>query len=374
MPSDDKEEFYNRALSRLIAFKGGKQKGLIGLEIEVEGKALFTAPFKYWVCHNDGSLRETDGHPPQEYVLKEPLSYDEVTNALRYLEGKLKEAGSSVVLSNRTSVHVHINCQDMTLKELYCYVLFYLIFEEVLVDWAGPERAGNLFCLRAKDSQYYIEMLESVLKKGSFKDWREDVRYAACNVASIPKFGSLEFRALRGTVDINLIQTWIKILLVLKDKAAEYESPIDIVEDFNQLGPLPFFRQTFAREEVIRNALGSTSNLSAKLWDGLRMMRDVAYCIDPWKKSLPKKSTEEESQVNNQQLVVMDIIQTPWGPKDIRRKTSGGNWRIRDYDRETYQVGLPYYYTVPSGQEMLYFMDENTFLHEFIRLETREII
>lgn len=293
MTPKDIEFFYNRRISQVVNFKSGLLKGDIGLEIECEGTHLFNSPFSYWTCHADGSLRETGGHPPIEYVLKAPLPVPEVKEALEYLSSKLKEAGSKLVKSNRTSVHVHVNCQQLTIRELYCFLCMYLIFEELLVDWSGPERAGNLFCLRAKDSGFYINMLEGAIKNQSFKQWREDFRYSACNVASITKFGSLEFRSMQGTVNVEEIQTWVEILMMIKNVSLEYDNPIDIVEEFTTIGPLPFFKKIFKHDEF-RKLFERVDGLSGKLWDGLRLMRDVAYCCE-WKPYIKKKQTKMTS-------------------------------------------------------------------------------
>lgn len=361
MTDSEQEPFYNRPLSKIIDFRSGRQTGLIGLEIEAEGKQLVTETFKYWSCHTDNSLRETDGHPAREYVLRQPLSYEDVVKALDYLERKLVQAESSLVFSSRTSVHVHLNCQAYTVKQLYCFILLYLVFEEVFIDWASPERAGNLFCLRAKDSDFYVQMLESVLKQQSFKSWREDLRYSACNVNSIVKFGSLEFRALRGTIDSNLILTWIRLLCIIQEQAEKYDNPIEIVEDFNRLGPLPFFKKILQDDKTI-GLFSNMPNLSGKLWSGLRMMRDVAYTVDPWEKFKPKKNEQERSEETEKETsgLIRDGQRFYFNGRDYYIQTSYNstrlnNWHFRSLMNEHYQkeipVGYTLYYITPEGWE-----------------------
>lgn len=320
--SNPKKDWYNDKVPKVLnLMPTKKQSGLIGLEIEVEGKNLFTSPFSFWSCHQDGSLRAVGDHLPQEYVLKKPLGVEEVEKALNYLDRKLKEAGSEIQLSNRTSVHVHVNCQKLTFRQVYTYILLYMIFEEVLIDWAGPERAGNLFCLRAKDSEYYIQMLESVLKTGKFAAWKEDLRYSACNVASMIKFGSLEFRALKGTVDMKMIMTWVEMLVHLLEESKTYDNPIEIEEKFTRIGPLPFFQQTFKSRKDLRELLENSSyGISGKLWDGLRMMRDVAHKCE-WEKPEKKEEPHEEnwgtSPINR--FKRGSVVQhSYWGVKAVR--------------------------------------------------------
>lgn len=350
----DKEEFYNRKLSRAMAFKHGKTKGDIGLEIECEGTHLFRTPFKFWSCHEDGSLRSQGDHLPVEYVLKAPLPKDQVRPALEYLAEKLKEAKSKIIHSTRTSVHVHVNCQDMTIRELYCYLGLYMILEELLVEWSGPDRAGNLFCLRAKDSDFYVKMLESVLKDKNFKSWRDDYRYAACNVASIPKFGSLEFRSMKGTVDTETIATWVDLLWHIKQVAGTYDNPIEMVEDFVTIGPLPFFRKVFPDPKV-RSLFDNIQGMSGKLWDGLRLFRDVAYTVD-WKKPLEKKSPEEENEVEAFRYRAGDVYPIP---------NTDQTRIVEARDHGTYTVTDEWYgsrrsYRIPNEHVLYYVRNEET--------------
>jgi hypothetical protein len=313
-----KDHFYNEKLSNVIGFT--KQTGEIGLEIECEGRNLFYTPFTWWTTHDDHSLRAVDDHKPVEYVLKVPVSEADLHKALMYLARKLKDSQSEISESTRTSVHVHVNCQDMTIRELYCYICLYLIFEELLVDFSGPNRAGNLFCLRAKDSEFFIQMLESVLKNSNFKQWKEDYRYTACNVNSILKFGSLEFRSMRGCVDIEAIETWVSLLLCIKKASNKYESPIEIFEDFTSLGPLPFFKKTFKNN--LAELYENVPRLSHKLWDGARLMRDVAYACK-WDKGKKKEHQEEVKYRVGDAYTVLDKVCTV-------QAVQGNKWYVRD--------------------------------------------
>lgn len=347
-----KEHFYNKSINKVVGF-GIKQEGMIGLEIECEGTHLFTTPFKYWACHQDNSLRAVKDHAPVEYVLSKPLDPPEIKKALEYLESKLKQAGSSVIHSNRTSVHVHINCQKLTVRQLYCFILLYIIFEEALIDWCSPERAGNLFTLRAKDSDYYITLLEAALKNENFRGWSENVRYAACNVASIPKFGSLEFRALKGTVDIELITNWMSMLLNIMDQSLKYDNPVQIVEEFTRIGPLPFFRKIFASDKL-RSLLELQTGLSGKLWDGLRMMRDVAYTVEWLPPQKKKESTNQKSQEK-------PLVKTGQIIDDMMvRHKRAGPWFVMTY--EDYQLGgqTGHHFNIPHNHTM-YYTNESQF-------------
>lgn len=283
----NKNKLYNIPL--MDAFQGRikakRQKGEIGLEIECEGLNLVTAMVDYWLCHQDNSLRAVKDHMPQEYVLRHPIDRKEVPKALKYLNAKLRDAGSELVYSHRTSVHVHVNCQTLTIKEICQFWCLYTIFEEILVAFSGPDRPGNLFCLTSKQAEYQVKVFEDAIRQDNYTElFNDNIRYTSGNLASLGKFGSFEFRSMRGTVDEKLIQTWVDILLVLKDQALTYSDPQEIVKDFQRLNAEAFLRQTFSSRPDLLVIFQAYPDRHKILWDGLRLMRDVAYAIPTWEK------------------------------------------------------------------------------------------
>ena len=296
VPVAKKVPFYNHKLVDLLPRMGAKAvKGEIGVEIECEGTHLFDAPIQYWACHPDGSLRPTDGHPPVEYVLKKPLDRAEVTAALTYLTSKLKQAGSQVRNSHRSSVHVHLNCQQMNLREILNVVCMYLFFEHSLVEFSGQERVGNLFCLRAKDAQYWVRNIVEGLRSGNFAGvYHENYRYTSCNTASLAKFGSLEFRSMRGTVDQELIQNWIDLLCHIKDKAAEFQTPLQMYEMYSTMEPMEFFRHIFRSKPNLQRLLSETACLESGMNEGSIFVRDIAYAIEEWSTVAPPPKAKPE--------------------------------------------------------------------------------
>ena len=122
--------------------------GDIGVEIEVEGIGI-PAARKYWSNEEDGSLKGES----REFVLKEPSTLEGVKDALGYLDALYTANETTVHDSVRAGVHIHINCQKLTMTQLYNFMVVYLILENVLVKWCGNYRQGNLFCLKASDAE-----------------------------------------------------------------------------------------------------------------------------------------------------------------------------------------------------------------------------
>ena len=177
-------------------------KGDVGLEIEVEGTNLPLHVEGFTRVH-DGSLR---GPETGEYIFASPCNLRETKKRLKNLLTEYENHATIIDTSYRTSTHVHINMQEDDMVTVYNMIILYLIFEDYLVKYCGEDREGNLFCLRMRDAEALLPML---LRAASSRSWsalsNEWLRYAAINVCALSKFGSLEFRSMRGTDDLDAI-------------------------------------------------------------------------------------------------------------------------------------------------------------------------
>lgn len=254
--------------------------GEIGLEIEVEGnKFKKEAIHKNWKYVHDGSLRGADN---AEYVLKKPLLFSEVPAALDGLWAMMKDFGSVLDVSNRTSVHVHLNCQEFYVDRLATFIGLYITFEEILTNWCGDHRVGNLFCLRAKDAPAIAsEVIQYIRADGNYP-LAEGLHYGGLNLHALSKFGSLEIRTLRGATDVATIKTWVNYLEILYKRSKDFNSPDDVCAMFSREGPAQFFEQIFGlRAAELREGAGmSINDVTDSLYEGIRIAQDVLYCRD----------------------------------------------------------------------------------------------
>ncbi len=256
-----------------------KTEGDLGIEIEVEGKNLPNMT-KYWRNEHDGSLR---GEENKEYVLRTPGSLEEVKKALDYLEAQWVKNNTRIDDTVRAGVHVHVNCQKLTMVELYNFFTVYLIVEELLIKYCGKYREGNLFCLRAKDADYILSAIRTAAQQKSFRNnfHTDTLRYAAMNVKALGDYGSLEFRSMRSTRDLNVVYKWAEILLGLREVSKTFESPQHIVESFSFDGPDVFLKKVFG--ENLPLLTDGVDNIHERLYSGVRLAQDIAYNID-WQK------------------------------------------------------------------------------------------
>lgn len=204
------------------------QQGLLGVEIEVEAEDALPMEVAAWKVERDGSLR---GAHATEYVLEKPLSLPATMTAIADLRKALEPV--KLTWSFRTSVHVHVNVLNMTKQQLDCFIYSYLLLEEVLVAFCGKHREGNRFCLRVRDAENLVHELSRFIGSKEFTFPNRDVyRYSSINLDALRKFGSLEFRGMRGTIDRDVLDVWVNALVRLRSFSMKYRTIHEISDTF----------------------------------------------------------------------------------------------------------------------------------------------
>jgi hypothetical protein len=263
------------------------KNGEVGIEIEMEGHRINQIqPDKYWHATHDGSLRGDS----VEFVLKQPATRLGVPPRLAYLGNLLKKKEINFEDSGRAGVHVHVNCQDLQMREVYQFLTMYLIFENMLVHWCGEGRENNLFCLRTQDAPALLHTLRMVAKD---HDWHffatDEHRYASVNLKALTTYGSLEFRAMRSTNDMSQIQAWVNILLKIKDACLDYGGPHEIVEALSFESTRGFFDRILGDTPVQYN--------HRDMMVGVRHAQFIAYAEMDWDLDEVHVYLEEEEEV-----------------------------------------------------------------------------
>ncbi len=256
----------------------------VGIEIEVEGTNLPRRGLKGWAIHEDGSLRGESA----EYVFAGPATRDDIDVRLAAFAKAIE--GVQINQSYRTSFHVHVNQQDVKLKDIYTQILLYTIWEDVLGEQCGQERVGNLFALRAKDAEFYLERLLFAAQQDHLMHLNTpDLRYTAVNPMALFNHGTLEYRSMRGTTDIKLIRQWVDLLLALKDASINnFETPLTMVQDVSTLGPDGFAKKVFTPDQISLFGKGWQD----KVVEGTRLVQHIAHA-NP-NKWAPEPKTKEK--------------------------------------------------------------------------------
>lgn len=227
--------------------------GEYGIEIECEGKGIQAIDSKTWTSEPDGSLRGNYPESACEFVLKKPILFKNVEAAIDELIGH--QANAEFNFSFRTSVHIHMNVQDLTSTQLYNLIYTYLLLEQPLVNYCGDSRKANRFCLRLRDAEGMMEILTNLFRTGHQHLRRipaDHMRYASINLEAFKKYGSIEFRAMRGTMDKAIILPWVQMLNSIKLYAMEMENPKAIHDEFRAYGSVGFLNKVVGPENTQR--------------------------------------------------------------------------------------------------------------------------
>lgn len=268
----EKVEYADTLLERIFPW-GRFPKGEVGIEVEVEGGPWPQGTITNWHPHPDGSLRNGG----IEYVIRQPVMRDRVRPALETLKTALE--GANKVFSYRTSIHVHVNVQDLTVRQWVNFIALFCIFEESLVAAVGPERAGNKFCLRLKDAdEPLLRVIDGLKAQNLNPHINGDLKYASMNVKATRTHGTLEFRAMRGNLDTEFIVDWVDVLVGFKDAAKGVNSPTVFVEELSLLGPAAFADKYLPRKNSVTSLVLGQPALNAELYGGVRIAQDLAYC------------------------------------------------------------------------------------------------
>lgn len=251
---------------------------LYGVEIEVEGERLPTNLSSVWRVERDDSLKTEEAW---EYVTPTPLNLDGVKNALDYLNLAYKAHNSVVYDSIRAGVHVHMNVQDWNVKQLFTFAISYYLIEDLLINFCGEGREGNLFCLRAKDAEFVIFRLLKTLKEKNFKYLNNDIiRYSSLNYCSLFKYGSLEFRGMRGTGDLDLIYQWVEIINDLREASLTFDDPIHVISSMSGDGELQFLKRILPNKYELFTEI---PEMEKSIREASRRVQMLAFSTD-WSK------------------------------------------------------------------------------------------
>jgi len=212
-------------------------KDAFGVEIEVEPKpnvrVLDILPRNgayeaNWHTKADGSLRN-GGY---EIISKVMNEYEIDFAKATYNESFPWELFCTT--SPRTSIHVHLNFSQNLLYEVITFYCHMLLIEDIIAEYSGKSRKGNLFALEAGKSLSNYNAVRDLVSKQDYRFVNNDNKYTSVNLESLMRLGTVEVRTMRGLTDIEDIFEWVQILLDIK-KMCTHKTPAQI--DFQSLLP-----------------------------------------------------------------------------------------------------------------------------------------
>jgi len=247
-------------------------KGTFGVELELEGTFVPRLNLLGWRCEEDGSLRKSNA----EYVFSKPCTFNGTGIKVRRLFKALEENQAVISDSKRAGSHLHVNMQDFTLKQMWTFYTLCLLFENGLVEYCGKERVGNLFCLRTADCQRVLERVKAALNRGSLMNLKTDaIRYSAINLKSLFSYGSIEFRCMKTTTDIDYFMYWVGAIEAIRLSVSKFSDPKDVVSQFSLHGWEGMCKMILPDHERITNLI-SEDDAREAMWRA----QEVAYAGD----------------------------------------------------------------------------------------------
>ena len=230
-------------------FEWCSTQGMVGIEIEVENIPNLVTTAAYWDIKTDGSLRNNGIE-----MVSVPLQIKQVQLALEHAYEVLNQ-NNKPDFSNRTSIHIHVNCRDLTQDQLHNFILLYAIFEKHFYTIAGNKRLNSIFCVPVFRTNL-LNQLHSVVY-GLSSSWHK-----YCGINLLPLFqnsvtqgyGTIEFRHLYGTSNQREILEWINDILCLRKYACEI-SKDDLLNQIKEMNTtssyLSLYSQVFAKGRKI---------------------------------------------------------------------------------------------------------------------------
>lgn len=173
----------------------------IGIEVEVEKLNTGLNVPEYWNSTTDGSLRNNG-----QELISVPIPAYFAPTILRNLFVELERQNTH--FSPRTSIHVHVDCTKYTLAEVQNIVLLYTLVEKYLYSFVSKNRQQNIYCIPLIETN----LLNSFLTNEGFQDWS---KYTGLNLRPLREIGTIEFRQLHGTMDLDKVCNWITLITKL---------------------------------------------------------------------------------------------------------------------------------------------------------------
>ena len=227
-------------------------QGMVGIEIEVENITNSLYPLAYWNVKTDGSLRNNGVE-----LVSVPLQIKQVQLALEHAFNVLT-AHNKPDFSNRTSIHIHVNCRDLTQNQIYNFILLYALFEKHFYSFAGNKRMNSIFCVPLFRTNQ-LNVLDNVVY-GLSPNWH---KYCGINLLPLYNnsitqgYGTIEFRHLYGTSNQREILEWINDIMCLRKYACEI-SKDDLLKNIKEMNTtssyISLYSQVFAKgRKVLSN-------------------------------------------------------------------------------------------------------------------------
>lgn len=298
---------------RLIPKRGFQ----VGIEVETENFSLphFQGQFVYphsqflWKLAGDPSLRnngiELQSFPSSERNLALVLDFLDRINKVMKPE-----------YNDRTGIHVHLNVRDMSVEQWMSLIALYVLYEPALFQFSGG-REQNIYCVPLRSGTHALPRLfssENFAEEIVYTTTRGGSKYMALNYLPTAKqtFGTVEFRHMVGTADVEWIKRWIDLIQYLRAGA---NAPI------SKLLPRIYEISEKNYEQFTKDIFFDDAGLvtSSNLWN---QMREGVILLKQW--GIRQESYEE---------YIEDVKKVPLKPRKTAKEVDDAFARWQEHFR-----------------------------------------
>lgn len=241
-------------------------KELVGIEVEVENVHDWKTS-DIWSAKEDGSLRNYG----VEYI-SIPIPADTVHQALLHLFHDLLP--EDPVFSKRTSIHIHLNIQDLNVEEIKYLIYLYTIFEKCFYRLVEKERRQSIFCIPLQDTQLLNIIKHKKLLDPLRLSWH---KYCGLNILPIKTLGTLEFRHLHGTNNLEFITDWVTLIVYMKEfiKTVDKEGLNSIINTLNTTSMYYAFANNVFKNKA--NLIFANPNFKKEMEEGVSFLKTEIF-------------------------------------------------------------------------------------------------
>lgn len=197
---------------------------MVGIEVEHEAFSYEVANDlmhpTMWSLHDDSSLRGGC-----EYVTRMGFRAYGIGDGISRLFEHMQEhktIAQDAVFSERTSIHVHVNCRPVPWVYVPSILATYILFEDALFEFAGAWRYNNIFTVPVSNTTLCQPAMVDVHNEyGPLMTVQNWPKYSALNVAPLFTMGTIEFRQMGGTWNEEQIQVWVLMCACIRHFAQD---------------------------------------------------------------------------------------------------------------------------------------------------------
>lgn len=232
-----------------------------GVEIEVE-----RCPYDSVAALHSEAINITDDNSLRNQgieIITAPINSNVMIPTIEYILKKLPVGHD---FSPRTSIHFHFNMQPWTLDQVKSLVYVYMLFENSFFRLVNPKRKESIFCVPVCDTDIYFNT-----RREDFpylvENWH---KYAAFNIKPLSNYGTVEFRHLQGTNNVEEIRRWFYCILALITFAGKQQDSADLLKTICDLN---------TNSEYEMFGVRVFGECFQHIFDPVNYQKDLEHCI-----------------------------------------------------------------------------------------------